>query len=107
MMASPNTMKLTSTPAVYISAWLRRRAGFSPLSNRLTALIESTGNTHGIRFSTRPPPSASNNAYQRLTLSELPFTSAGGISGAGPLAGVPVAVAPLVKSMLASRVISG
>src|SRR6201996_2331079 len=105
MMIRPSAIKLTSTPAVYIKACTRRRAGFSPLSIRPTALIDRTGNTHGIRLSTRQPPRASSSAYQRLTSSELRV--AGGISGAGPAVVCPLDTLPPERSTDTARVISG
>jgi len=73
-------------------------AGFSPLSSTPTALIDNTGNTHGIRLRISPPPSANASAANRLVRSGPPLV-AGGSSPAGPWAlvavALPVAIAEL------------
>ncbi len=57
---APITANATSTPSVYQSAWLRARCALSPLCARLSTFSERIGSTQGIRFSTRPPASASS-----------------------------------------------
>ncbi|MNT25538.1 hypothetical protein D3C72_1610590 [compost metagenome] len=61
--SAPITAKATSTPSVYHMAWLRARSGLSPLCARLSTFSDRIGSTQGIRFSTRPPPSASSSTH--------------------------------------------
>ncbi len=95
------------TPAAKTNPLVRTAAGcFFACSTKPIALMDSTGNTQGIRFRIRPPSTASIMSTGSAGGSEWPATAAatGAAAGAATERGAPVAFSVAAISMGTVRV---